>query len=213
MLDSDRSSPGPRSSDGQPRALRGAWALAAGAVALGLIAAGCGSAPPARPSTGTTAVGSSAPTSTDNPFAGLEPTAAQGRQAAIAGFVAALKAEDAAFRAENTNPPGLAQTEVPPELTRVRDIIIALRLNHDTTHGPPASLGHPVILSYSPTRAIVQTCSPPGGAIAYGANGRPLPGVLGTAPAAVLTGVMVPGTQNWMLQDLAAKVVASCPAP
>jgi hypothetical protein len=135
------------------------------------------------------------------------------RQTAIAGFVAALKAQDAADRAVNPNYPGLAATEVNPELTQSQDVIVALRLNHDTVRGPEESLGHPAILSYSPTRAVVQTCSPAGGAITYGANGRPLPGVLGTAPAAVLTGVMVPGAENWMLQDFAVKVVASCSAP
>lgn len=187
---------------------------AIGAVLIvAMVAAACGTIKPAATTT-TAEPPSTSPslTSTTTTLAGNLGLFVPTRQTAIAGFLAALKVIDAADRSVDPNYPALAQTEVKPALTQSQDFLTALRLNHDTVRGPSESLGHPVIVSYSPTRAVVQTCSPAGGAITYGANGKPLPGVLGSAPAAVLTGVMVPGEQNWMLQDFAVKVVASCPA-
>lgn len=191
--------------------MKGRWL--AGPAVLGMVvaAAACGTI--TRPPSTTTTSVRPTPTTADTlppDLAALNPTPANNRKAAIAGFLAALRANGAADRALNPNDPALAATMVNPVLTRARDFVITLQINHDTVEGPPTNFGHPVVVSYAPTRVVVRTCSPPPGAIDVLPDGQPVPGVLGEQTADVLTGVMVQGPQNWMLQSSTDQVVSSC---
>lgn len=180
-------------------------------VLVMLAAAACGTI--SRPPATTTSSLRPTPTTADTlppGLAALNPTPATERTAAIAGFVASQRAFDAAARAVNPNDPVLAATMVDPVLRVTRDFLITLAVNHDTVRGPATNLGHPVVVSYSPSRVVVRTCSPKPKFLTYLPNGQPVPGILGEDTNDVLTGVMVPGPQHWMLQSAADQVVSSC---
>jgi len=184
--------------------MRNAWKKSgpAGLMAgLAVALAACGSPSAAGvthlpPETTTTL----APTTTTTP-----------QQAVIAGYVAAATAFENASLSMNPGDPALAETSVDPALSQNRALLIVERGTGVTVRGYE-NLGHPVVVSYSATRAVVHSCEPAPGLISYGADGKPLPTILGQATSDDVTAVMVPGPSGtWMFQSGQQKVVPSCP--
>ncbi len=134
------------------------------------------------------------------------------QQAVIAGWMAAITAYDNASLTMNPNDPALAGTMVDPYLGQTRALLTVEKGTGATVRGHEDP-GHPVVVSYSPTRGVVHTCEPAPGLIVYGANGKPLPTILGQPTNDDVTDVMVPNPAGtWMLQSTQDKVVPSCPA-
>lgn len=197
---------GPRAgkADSAPlRMLRGAGGTAGlvASVALGLAA--CGSPTASAPTTQTTPVTTSPPSSTTS--------TTTPQQAVIAGWVAAQNAFEQASLAVNPADPDLAATMVNPELQQVRAVLEVEQYKHDTARGHQ-DLGHPAVVSYSPTRAVVHSCMPGPGIIVYQPNGQPEPTPLGQASNDDVTDVMVPGPAGtWLDQSTTVNNVPACP--
>jgi len=134
------------------------------------------------------------------------------QQAVIAGWMAGIAADEHASLTMNPNDPTLAGTTVDPALSQIRALLTVEKGTGVTFRGHEDP-GHPVVVSYSPTRAVVHSCEPAPGLIAYGANGKPLPTILGQAANVDVTDVMVSNPDGtWMFQSDQSKVVPSCPA-
>lgn len=196
---------GPRAgkADSAPlRVLRRAGTTAGlvASVALGLAA--CGSPNASAPTTQTTPVTTAPPqstTSTTTP-----------QQAVIAGWVAAENAATQASLAVNPDDPALQATMVDPQLSHIRALLTVEKYKHDTARGT-VGLGHPVVVSYSPTQAVVHSCVDDN-LIVYLSNGQPEPTSLGQHTYNDETVTMVPGSAGtWMAQSGSVKNESSCP--
>ncbi len=133
------------------------------------------------------------------------------QQAVITGYVAAETAFGNASLAMNASDPALVATSVDPALSQNRALLTVEKGTGVTVRGHQ-DLGQPVVVAYSATRAVVHSCEPGPGLIAYGQDGKPLTTSLGQAANVDVTAVMVPGpTGTWMLQSGQDKVVPLCP--
>jgi hypothetical protein len=181
--------------------LRQGLAMLATSVGLALGVAACGNGagrPLVIPKNG---LGVQATTTTTTPD-----------QAVIAGWIAAENALAHASRTLNPNDPALAATFAPdPSLMHTQLLIAAEKAAGDTVRGRE-NLGHPVVVSYSPTKAIVHSCVIDD-SVLYETNGQPVPGLAGTKGPVEEVSVMIPGPNgNWLMSSLTGKIVASCPA-
>ena len=176
--------------------------MAAAAVAVALLAAGCGgSEEPAAvgkvPAPSTTA--STALTSTTLSRAETE-------QAVLDGYLANWEAWAAATNPPDPNFPGLAATRTGPALQAAVDQITAWRASGRVSHEPENSISENrvEVVSVNGEEALVRDCSIDDALVVIGATGEVVNDQVETA---LFEGSMVLEGDRWKLQSL--KVVES----